>query len=95
MRSGNARCRKIGDISGWLQASALAASASLPMSSHIFNETSAHLLAITPTAHWLEYLDIAGAVLTEGLRPVEGKITARGPGIGLDWGEAAVARYSC
>jgi len=86
---------KIGGISGWLQASALADSASLPLSSHIFNETSAHLLAVTPTAHWLEYLDVAGAVLTEGLRPVEGKVTARGPGIGLDWDEAAVAKYSC
>ncbi len=86
---------KIGGVSGWLQAAALAAAASLPMSSHTFNEASAHLLAVTPTAHWLEYLDIAGTVLRETLRPVDGKVTARGPGIGLDWDEAVVAKYEC
>ena len=26
-------------------------------------------LAVTPTAHWLDYVDIAGAVLTERLLP--------------------------
>jgi len=34
----------------------------------------------------------AGAVLTERLLPVDGKVTARGPG--LDWDEHAVARYA-
>jgi mandelate racemase len=39
-------------------------------------------------------LDIAGAVLTERLLPVDGMVTARGPGLGLDWDEHAVARYA-
>lgn len=86
---------KIGGVSGWLQAAALANVASLPMSSHTFNEASAHLLAVTPTAHWLEYLDIAGAVLTHKLTPVDGEVTAQGPGIGLDWDEEAVAKHVC
>lgn len=86
---------KIGGVTGWLQAAALASAASLPMSSHIFNEASAHLLAVTPTAHWLEYLDIAGTVLKEKLRPMDGKVTGQGPGIGLDWDEAVVAKYKC
>ena len=72
----------------------LAEAASMPMSSHIFVEASAHLLAVTPTAHWLEYLDIAGAILEEPCRVVDGTITARGPGLGLSWNEAAVARYA-
>ena len=42
---------KIGGVTGWLRAAALAQAASLPVSSHIFPETSAHLLAVTPTAH--------------------------------------------
>jgi mandelate racemase len=29
------------------------------MSSHLFPEVSAHLLAVTPTCHWLEYVDWA------------------------------------
>ena len=50
------------------------------MSSHIFVETSAHVMAVTPTAHWLEHLDFAGAILEEPCRVVDGTITARGPG---------------
>jgi mandelate racemase len=51
-------------------------------------------MAVAPTASWFEYLDIAGAVLTERLLPVDGMVTARGPGLGLDWDEQAVARYA-
>ena len=84
---------KIGGVTGWLRAMGQAAAASLPVSSHIFVEASAHLLAVTPTAHWLEWLDLAGAILAEPCRPVDGKVTARGPGLGLAWDEAAVARF--
>ena len=45
-----------------------------------------------PTASWFEYLDIAGAVLTERLVPVDGMVTARGPGLGLNWDEHEVGR---
>ncbi len=41
----------------------------------------------------LEYLDLAGAVLAAPPRVVDGSVTARGPGLGMDWDEAAVARY--
>jgi mandelate racemase len=51
---------KIGGVTGWLSAIGQAEAASLPVSSHIFVEASAHLLPVTPTAHWLEYLDLAG-----------------------------------
>lgn len=81
---------KIGGVTGWLSAMGQAAAASLPLSSHTFNESSAHLLAVTPTAHWLEYLDIAGAVLTERLLPHDGMVTPRGPGLGIEWDERAV-----
>ena len=48
------------------------------MSSHLFAEASAHVLAVTPTAHWLEYLDFARAILAEPVEIVDGTITARG-----------------
>ncbi|MFO1059400.1 MAG: enolase C-terminal domain-like protein [Dongiaceae bacterium] len=83
---------KIGGVTGWMQAAALAEAAALPVSSHIFVEASAHLLAATPTAHWLEHLDLAGPILRDPPQPVEGRLTARGPGLGLDWDEAAIAR---
>ena len=85
---------KIGGVTGWLKAAALAETASLPVSSHIFIEASAHVLPVTPTALYLEYLDSAGAVLRDPLRVVDGKVTARGPGLGMDWDEAAVAKYA-
>ena len=33
-------------------------------------------LSVTSTAHWIEHLDIAGAILTEPIRPADGAITA-------------------
>lgn len=85
---------KIGGVTGWSGAMAQAEAASLPLSSHTFNEPSAHVLAVSPTAHWLEYLDIAGSVMAERLLPQEGTVTARGPSLGIQWDEAAVARHS-
>ena len=84
---------KIGGVTGWLRAMGLAEAASVPVSSHLFIEASAHVLPVTPTAHWLEYLDIAAAVLTEPLPVADGCVTARGPGLGMDWDLTAVARY--
>jgi len=85
---------KIGGISGWMRAAGQAEAASLPVSSHIFVEASAHLLAVTPTAHWLEHLDSAGAIMAEPIEIKDGRITAKGPGLGMSWDERAVARYA-
>jgi mandelate racemase len=84
---------KIGGISGWLRAMGQAEAASIPVSSHLFIEASAHVLAVTPTAHWLEYLDIAGAVLTEPVSVDNGCVVPRGPGLGIEWNEEAVERF--
>jgi mandelate racemase len=84
---------KVGGVTGWLRVAGQADAASIPMSSHLFAEASAHMLAVTPTAHWIEYLDLARAILAEPVQIVDGTITARGPGLGLAWDEAAVAKY--
>jgi mandelate racemase len=85
---------KIGGVTGWQRAAAMTDAASLPVSSHIFVEASAHVLAATPNAHYLEYLDIASAVLSEPYQVVEGALTPRGPGLGLTWNPDAVRRYA-
>ncbi len=85
---------KVGGITGWMRVAAQAEAASIPMSSHLFAEASAHMLAVTPTAHWLEVLDLGRAILAEPIEIVDGAVTARGPGLGLVWDEAAVAKYS-
>ena len=51
------------------------------------------MLAVTPTAHWLEVLDLGRAILSEPIRIVDGAVTARGPGLGLSWDETAVTKY--
>jgi mandelate racemase len=85
---------KVGGITGWMRVAAQAEAASIPMSSHLFAEASAHMLAVTPTAHWLEVLDLGRAILAEPIQIVDGSVIARGPGLGLSWNEAAVAKYS-
>jgi mandelate racemase len=84
---------KVGGITGWLNVAGQADAASIPMSSHILPEASAHVLAVTPTAHWLEVLDFAGAVLADPIEIKNGTLTARGPGLGIEWNESAVAKY--
>ncbi len=84
---------KVGGVTGWLRVAAQAEAASIPMSSHLFAEASAHMLAVTPTAHWLELLDLGRAILAEPVKIVDGAITARGHGLGLEWDETAVAKY--
>lgn len=85
---------RIGGVSGWQGAAALATSQGIKMSSHLFPEVSAHLLAVTPTRHWLEYVDWANTILVEPLCIVDGNAVAGSrPGNGLIWDEGAVARY--
>jgi len=85
---------KIGGVTGWTAAAGLADAAGLPVSSHLFVEASPHVMAVTPTAHMVEWLDIAGAVLTEPMEVVDGQVTPRGPGLGFNWDETAVARHT-
>ena len=85
---------KIGGVTGWLRAAALAESSGLPLTSHVFPEISAHLLAVSPTAHRLEYLDHASPILKEPVRIEDGNaLVPEGPGIGLEWDEEAIGRY--
>ena len=85
---------RIGGVTGWRRAAELARAADINMSSHLYPEVSAHLLAVTPTAHWLEYVDWANALLAEPLAIVDGKaVIADRPGNGLDWDPDAVRRF--
>ena len=85
---------KIGGVTGWLEAARLAATAGLPVSSHLFLEASSHVMAVTPTAHFVEWLDVAGAILSEPYKAVNGTVSARGPGLGLEWNSTAVTRFA-
>jgi len=84
---------RIGGVTGWMRAAELARAANVKMSSHLFPEVSAHLLAVTPTCDWLEYVDWGAAVLREPIRIVDGDAqVADRPGNGMEWDPAAVER---
>ena len=86
---------RIGGVTGWMQAAGLAAARGVEMSSHLVPEVSVHLLAATPTAHWLEYVDWADAILEEPMRVIDGALTPSArPGLGLAWDEAKLRRLS-
>jgi mandelate racemase len=85
---------RIGGVTGWLRAAALAATHRVEMSSHLFPEVSAHLLAATPTAHFLEYVDWADKILAEPLKIMDGcAVVPQRPGNGLAWDAKAVKKY--
>jgi mandelate racemase len=81
---------RIGGVTGWMRAAALAQAAGVEMSSHLFPEVSAHLLCATPTCHYLEYVDWADAVLETPAELKNGHVI---PGAGMTWNEKAVERY--
>lgn len=86
---------RIGGVTGWLRAAALAGAAGVQLSNHLYPEISAHLLRVTPTAHWLEWVDWANPILKEPLEPKHGRLTAPDrPGIGIEWNEEAVGKYA-
>src|SRR6266700_2304589 len=85
---------RIGGVTGWLGAAKLAAARGMKMSSHLYSETSAHVLAVTPTAHYLEYVDWADKIVQEPLRIADGHaVISDRPGTGIVWNKATVERY--
>lgn len=86
---------RIGGVTGWQRAAALAARAGLPMSSHLYPEVSAHLLGATPTAHWLEFVDWMNPLLVSPLTIVDGMaVPSDRPGVGLEWNREMVRRFA-
>ncbi|HLX44615.1 MAG TPA: enolase C-terminal domain-like protein [Bryobacteraceae bacterium] len=86
---------KIGGVTGWLRAAALAEAASVRVSTHLWPEISAQLLCLTPMAHWLEYADWWNPILDAPLRVEKGMAMVDGAaGTGVAWNENAVSRFA-
>jgi mandelate racemase len=87
--------QRIGGVTGWMRAAALAQGAGLEMSSHLFSEASCQLLAVTPTCHWLEYVDWANPILDEPVQIRNGQVVGSArPGLGMKWNEKAVKKFA-
>lgn len=85
---------RIGGVTGWLRAAAIAGAAGVPMSSHLYPEISAHLLRVTETAHWLEWQDWVDPLLQQPFALKSGALhVTDAPGVGIEWNEDAVAAH--
>ena len=83
---------RIGGVTGWLKAAAIAGAAGTPMSTHLYPEVAAQVMRVTETAHWLEWQDWADPVLQKPYEIRNGLLHIPDvPGVGLDWDEDAVA----
>lgn len=86
---------RIGGVTGWMRAAAIAGAACLPLSSHLYPEVSAHLLRASESADWLEYRDWGNPIIAEPFQVVDGHaVVPDRPGNGIAWDEAAVKKYS-
>lgn len=85
---------RIGGVSGWMRAAAIAGAAGIPMSTHLYPEVAAHVMRATETAHWLEWQDWADPVLRKPYEIRDGLLHIPDvPGIGLEWNEDVVAAH--
>jgi mandelate racemase len=82
---------RIGGVTGWLRAAAIAGTAGVPVSTHLYPEVAAHVMRVTETAHWLEWQDWADPILQRPYDIRDGRLHIPDvPGVGLEWNESAV-----
>jgi mandelate racemase len=85
---------RIGGVTGWHRAAAIAAAAGIPISTHLYPEVAAHVMRVTETAHWLEWQDWANPILQQPYEVKDGKLHIPDvPGVGLEWDEKTVAAH--
>ncbi len=86
---------RIGGVTGWMRAAAIAGAAGIPMSTHLYPEVAAHVMRVTDTAHWLEWQSWADPILQQPFAVRDGQLHIPDrPGVGIEWDEAAVAAYA-
>jgi mandelate racemase len=84
---------RIGGVTGWRRTARAAALSGVPMSSHLSPEISAHVLAATPTRHWLEFMDWGQDLLDAPTIPAAGLTRpSEKPGAGMALRETEVAK---
>jgi mandelate racemase len=85
---------RIGGVTGWQRAAAIAAAAGIPISTHLYPEVAAHVMRVSETAHWLEWQDWANPILQQPYDVKDGKLHISDvPGVGLEWDEKAVVAH--
>jgi mandelate racemase len=82
---------RIGGVTGWLRAAAIAGAAGIPVSTHLYPDVAAHVMRVTETAHWLEWQDWADPILLKPYDIKDGFLhIPNAPGVGLEWNEDTI-----
>ena len=86
---------RIGGVSGWMSSAEIAGTVGIPISTHFYPEVGSHLMRVSKSAHWLEWLDWADDILIDPFVIEDGHIQIPNkPGIGIEWNEKVVKKYS-
>ncbi len=86
---------RIGGVSGWLKTASISETFNVEVSTHLYPEVSAHLMSLTPTAEWLEWVSWQNPILKEPYQVLNGNIIIPNkPGFGIEWNEDALSKFS-
>ena len=85
---------RIGGVSGWINAAAIAGAGGIPISTHFYPEVGSHVMRVSQSAHWLEWLDWADDILLDPFNIIDGYVQIPNkPGIGIEWNEKVINRH--
>src|SRR3984957_4496558 len=83
---------RIGGVTGFLRSAAIAGAAGIPISTHFYPEVGAHVMRVSESAHFLEWLDWSYPVLQRHFEIRDGQVhVPEAPGVGIEWDEKAIA----
>ena len=86
---------RIGGVSGWLKTASIAESFNSEVSTHLYPEVSAHLMCLTPSAEWLEWVDWQNPILKNPYLVSDGNIIIPDkPGFGIEWNEDVLDKFN-
>ncbi len=86
---------RIGGVSNWLKLAAISEAHNIEVSTHLFPEVSAHLMMVTPTADWVEWVDWQNPILKEPYKVENGYLMIPDkPGTGIEWNEKILEKYA-
>jgi mandelate racemase len=83
---------KVGGVTGWMAVANMASAQGMKVSNHLWPELSMHLMAATPTAHWLEYCDWWHPITAHPQPLIDGYATpSERDGSGIEWDEQRIS----
>ena len=85
---------RIGGVTGWINSAAIAGAGGIPISTHFYPEVGSHVMRVSQSAHWLEWLDWADDILLDPFNIKDGYVQIpKKPGIGIEWNEKVINKH--